>query len=40
MQFWSPAAGHYRTIDVNIRRSGHMLRVYARKGYFVSDNKF
>lgn len=32
--------GHYRTIDVNLRRPGHKLRVYARKGYFATDNKF
>jgi Ca-activated chloride channel family protein len=32
--------GHYRTIDVTARRSGHKLRVYARKGYFATDNKF
>ncbi|MGA7630669.1 MAG: hypothetical protein WCB11_07870 [Terriglobales bacterium] len=31
---------HYRTIDVTARRSGHKLRVYARKGYFATDNKF
>lgn len=32
--------GHYRTIDVNVRRPGHKLRVYARKGYFATDDKF
>ncbi|MGA7633527.1 MAG: VWA domain-containing protein [Terriglobales bacterium] len=32
--------GHYRTIDVSARRSGHTLRVYARKGYFATEDKF
>lgn len=32
--------GHYRTIDVTARRSGHKLRVYARKGYFATDDRF
>jgi VWFA-related protein len=32
--------GHYRAIDVNLRRSGRKLRVYARKGYFATDDKF
>ncbi|MGA2353156.1 MAG: VWA domain-containing protein [Terriglobales bacterium] len=32
--------GHYRTIDVSARRSGHKLRVYARKGYFATEDKF
>jgi Ca-activated chloride channel homolog len=26
--------GHYRSIDINAQKSGHKLRVYARKGYY------
>jgi Ca-activated chloride channel homolog len=28
------ADGHYRSIDINAQKSGHKLRVYARKGYY------
>jgi Ca-activated chloride channel family protein len=28
------ADGRYRTIDINAQKSGHKLRVYARKGYY------
>ncbi|HSZ61549.1 MAG TPA: VWA domain-containing protein [Terriglobales bacterium] len=31
---------HYRTVEVNVRRPGHKLRVYARKGYFATSDKF
>jgi Ca-activated chloride channel family protein len=26
--------GHYRAVDVDVQKSGHRLRVYARKGYY------
>ena len=29
--------GHYRAIDISAERSGHKLRVYARRGYYASD---
>jgi Ca-activated chloride channel homolog len=28
---------HYRTIDITAEKSGHKLRVYARKGYYVPE---
>ncbi len=34
------ADGHYRTVEVNVRRPGHKLRVYARKGYFATPDGF
>ncbi len=30
--------GHYRTIDITAKKSGHRLRVFARKGYFAPTN--
>jgi VWFA-related protein len=32
------ADGKYRTIEISARKSGHKLRVYARKGYFARLN--
>lgn len=36
--------GHYRSVDITAHKSGHKLRVYARKGYYAkldttADNK-
>jgi hypothetical protein len=28
--------GRYRSIDITAQKSGHKLRVYARKGYFTT----
>ncbi len=28
--------GHYRSIDISAQKSGHKLRIYARKGYYAS----
>jgi Ca-activated chloride channel homolog len=30
--------GHFREIDITAAKDGHKLRIYARKGYFVSMN--
>ena len=30
--------GHFRKIDINAQKSGHKLRVYARKGYYARLN--
>jgi len=32
------ADGQYRTIDISAQKSGHKLRVYARKGYYARVN--
>ena len=30
--------GHYRSIEITAQKSGHKLRMYARKGYYASSN--
>jgi VWFA-related protein len=30
--------GQYRAIDISARKSGHKLRVYARRGYYARVN--
>jgi hypothetical protein len=30
--------GQYRTIDITAQKSGHKLRVYARKGYYAETH--